>query len=121
MNVNPSRESLPEHKSFPSSTNGNFVSCEPVWHKFLIPTFVFVWPFVYFWRQVIPFNGQYIPIGNDFKKWYSDWKATVDSKPTKIKLLFGTFKSVQIPPGKHRVIFAYRPRLFNFLLQQSSD
>lgn len=74
MNVDPSRESLPEHMSFPSSTVGNFVSGEPAWQKFLIPTLVFVWPFVYFWRQVIPFKGQYIAIGNDFKKWYYVYK-----------------------------------------------
>jgi hypothetical protein len=74
MNADPSRESLPDRKSFPSSTDGNFVSCEPAWHKFLISTLVFVWPFVYFWRQVIPFKGEYIGIGNDFNQWYYVYK-----------------------------------------------
>lgn len=50
--------------------------------------------------------------------WDSAWQAKIDSKPTKIELLFGTFKSVQIPPGDHLVIFAYRPRLFKFFAEK---
>ncbi|HLL41538.1 MAG TPA: hypothetical protein VK369_00300, partial [Segetibacter sp.] len=69
MTSEPGRESLPEYKSFPCSVDGNCVSDEPLWKKFLIPTFVFLWPFIYFWRQVIPVKGQYVAIGNDFKKW----------------------------------------------------
>jgi putative flippase GtrA len=41
--------------------------------------------------------------------WDGDWKVAVDSKPTPIELLFGTFKSVRLVPGEHRVIFSYRP------------
>jgi hypothetical protein len=43
--------------------------------------------------------------------WDRDWEATVDGKPTPIELLFGTFKSVRVAPGEHRVTFAYRPGL----------
>jgi hypothetical protein len=50
--------------------------------------------------------------------WDSDWEAILDSKPTKIALLFGTFKSVKIPPGEHRLIFAYRPKLFNIFAKK---
>ncbi len=71
MNADPNRESLPNCKLFPGSRDDNFVNCELAWQKFLIPMFVFIWPLLYFWRQVIPFQGQYIAIGNDFKKWYS--------------------------------------------------
>jgi hypothetical protein len=45
--------------------------------------------------------------------WDRDWEATVDSKLIqKIERLFGLFKSVRLPAGKHRVVFAYRPKLF---------
>lgn len=44
------------------------------YQKFLLPVFVFFWPLIYFWQQVIPINGQYIGIGNDFKKWYYIYK-----------------------------------------------
>jgi hypothetical protein len=43
--------------------------------------------------------------------WDANWEATVDGKPTSIELLFGTFKSVKLPAGNHRVTFAYRPGL----------
>jgi hypothetical protein len=74
MNIEPRRESLPEYKSFPSSTDRNCISYEPAWQIFLISVFVFIWPLVYFWRQIVPFKGQYIAIGNDFKKWYYVYK-----------------------------------------------
>jgi hypothetical protein len=45
--------------------------------------------------------------------WDPDWEATVDGRSTQIELLFGTFKSVQLPAGEHRVTFAYRPRFFH--------
>jgi hypothetical protein len=46
---------------------------------------------------------------NFIDNWDWDWKVAVDSKPTPIELLFGTFKSVRLVPGEHRVIFSYRP------------
>jgi uncharacterized membrane protein YfhO len=44
--------------------------------------------------------------------WDPDWKAWVDGQPIKIELLFGTFKSVRLTPGKHKIRFCYRPGLF---------
>jgi hypothetical protein len=69
MNFEPRPESLSEYKFPPGSVESNCVSYKPLWKKFLIPTVVFLWPFIYFWRQVIPFKGQYVAIGNDFNKW----------------------------------------------------
>ena len=44
--------------------------------------------------------------------WDPDWKAWVDGQPAEIELLFGTFKSVRLTPGKHKVRFCYQPGLF---------
>jgi len=41
--------------------------------------------------------------------WDPDWHSLVNGEPTPILKLFGTFKSVQISPGKNQVTFAYRP------------
>jgi hypothetical protein len=41
--------------------------------------------------------------------WDPDWRAFVNGEPTPILKLFGTFKSVQISPGKNIVTFTYRP------------
>jgi len=40
--------------------------------------------------------------------WDPNWRASVDGQPTRLELLFGTFKSVPIDVGRHRVVFAYR-------------
>jgi hypothetical protein len=47
--------------------------------------------------------------------WDSGWRATVDGRPARIELLFGTFKSVAVPAGSHRVAFEYRPKFFGWL------
>jgi hypothetical protein len=44
--------------------------------------------------------------------WDYGWKAWVDEKPAEIELLFGTFKSVRLEQGKHKVRFCYQPGLF---------
>ncbi|MGA2070372.1 MAG: hypothetical protein ABSG97_03410 [Sedimentisphaerales bacterium] len=44
--------------------------------------------------------------------WDYGWKAWVDEEPAEIELLFGTFKSVRLTPGKHKVRFSYQPELF---------
>ena len=44
--------------------------------------------------------------------WDPDWKVWVDGQPAEIELLFGTFKSVRLMPGKHKVRFCYQPGLF---------
>ena len=41
--------------------------------------------------------------------WDPDWRAFVNGEPVPIRKLFGTFKSVQISPGKNRVTLGYRP------------
>jgi uncharacterized membrane protein YfhO len=64
------------------------------------------------WELDMPVNGYFSFIDN----WDPYWKAYVDDKETPIKLLFGTFKSVPLTPGKHRVIFRYEPTLKAILL-----
>ncbi len=44
--------------------------------------------------------------------WECGWKVFVDEKEAEIELLFGTFKSVRLAPGRHRVRFSYQPGLF---------
>jgi hypothetical protein len=41
--------------------------------------------------------------------WDEDWKAHVNGTPQRISPLFGTFKSVLLPPGRNRVVFSYQP------------
>lgn len=41
--------------------------------------------------------------------WDPDWTASVDGRAARLELLFGTFKSVRVPKGAHRVVFAYKP------------
>jgi hypothetical protein len=63
-------ENLSSDKTFRSK----FID-KPLWLKLIIPLFVFIWPFVYFFREVIPFNDQYIAIANDFDSLYYVYKA----------------------------------------------
>lgn len=44
--------------------------------------------------------------------WDADWRAYVDGNPAAIELLFGTFKAVRVPEGKHTVTFTYQPTLW---------
>jgi hypothetical protein len=55
-----------------------------------------------------PVNGYLSFIDN----WDPNWMATVDGHRVAMLLLFGTFKSLQVSEGSHRVIFAYCPPLF---------
>ncbi|HUW20905.1 MAG TPA: hypothetical protein VMW16_16515 [Sedimentisphaerales bacterium] len=57
------------------------------------------------WEAEAPVAGYLSFIDN----WDWGWQAFVDDKPAEIKLLFGTFKSVTLPPGRHRVRFSYQP------------
>jgi len=50
-------------------------------------------------------NGYFSFIDN----WDSNWKAYIDNKPVEIELLFGTFKSVKVVPGRHIIRFTYEP------------
>ncbi len=60
------------------------------------------------WEIDAPVAGYLSFIDN----WAPGWKAWVDEQPVNIKLLFGTFKSVQLSPGRHVVRFSYQPGLF---------
>ena len=59
------------------------------------------------WELDMPINGHLSFIDN----WDPYWKAYVDDRETPIELLFGTFKSIRLTQGKHRVIFRYEPTL----------
>jgi hypothetical protein len=48
--------------------------------------------------------------------WDPDWVVLVDGTPKEIELLFGTFKSVALSEGTHRVVFAYRPEIMGIPL-----
>jgi hypothetical protein len=60
------------------------------------------------WEIEAPVAGYLSFIDN----WESGWKCFVDDSPAEIELLFGTFKSVHLAPGRHRVRFCYQPALF---------
>lgn len=60
------------------------------------------------WEINAPTEGYLSFIDN----WDRGWKVFVDEKKTDIELLFGTFKSVRLAPGPHRVRFCYQPGLF---------
>jgi hypothetical protein len=60
------------------------------------------------WEINAPKEGYLSFIDN----WGRGWKVFVDDKESDIELLFGTFKSVLLTPGQHRVRFCYQPPLF---------
>jgi hypothetical protein len=60
------------------------------------------------WEIDTPVEGYLSFIDN----WAQGWKVFVDGKEADMELLFGTFKSVSITPGLHRVRFCYQPGLF---------
>ena len=43
---------------------------------------------------------------------YPGWKAYIDGKETKIYRANYTFRAIEIPQGKHAVIFTYKPKSF---------
>jgi hypothetical protein len=59
------------------------------------------------WQINTPVAGYLSFIDN----WDYGWKVYVDGNPARMELLFGTFKSVRVSPGRHRVEFCYRPGL----------
>ena len=59
------------------------------------------------WEINAPIEGYLSFIDN----WDRDWKVFVDEKEADMELLFGTFKSVRLVPGHHRVRFSYQPGL----------
>ncbi len=61
-----------------------------------------------FWEITAPVEGYLSFIDN----WDRGWKVFVDDEPSEIELLFGTFKSVKLTPGRHLVRFSYQPGFF---------
>ncbi len=61
---------------------------------------------------VLEFNAPAHGYLSFIDNWDYGWKAFVDGKEEKIDLLFGTFKSVKVSPGMHRVKFSYEPGWF---------
>ncbi len=59
------------------------------------------------WEIQTPITGYLSFIDN----WDSGWKVFVDGEQAELKLLFGTFKTVKLPPGHHKVRFTYQPNL----------
>ena len=59
------------------------------------------------WEIQTPIAGYLSFIDN----WYPGWNVSVDGEPAEIELLFGTFKSVRLAPGRHRVRFYFQPRI----------
>jgi len=41
-----------------------------------------------------------------------DWRVTVDGQPASLVRANGLFRAVRLNPGRHAVVFAYRPRAF---------
>jgi hypothetical protein len=71
-------------------------------------------------RLVIETEAQtaaYLVVSDSFDP---GWSATVDGRPSTIHPAYCAFRSVYLPPGKHSVIFEYRPAGFQFGLMQSS-
>jgi len=58
------------------------------------------------WEIDAPLEGYLSFIDN----WEQGWQVYVDGEKTDIQLLFGTFKSVKLSPGRHNVTFCYRPK-----------
>lgn len=46
--------------------------------------------------------------------WDPQWRARIDGEPAPLERLFGTFKSVAVPAGSHRVEFSYEPSWLSF-------
>ena len=44
--------------------------------------------------------------------YYRGWTATVDGRPTPIRVAYGALRALRLGPGRHRVRFDYRPKSF---------
>jgi len=51
--------------------------------------------------------------------YFPGWNVFVDGKPSTIYTADGTFRAVEIPPGKHSIAFIYKPESFSFGLKIS--
>jgi hypothetical protein len=75
MNGNRDCTNLPDGKLSPGLIDRKTIAREPAWLKFLIAPLVFFWPFVYFFKEILPIKGKYIAIANDFDSLYYVYKA----------------------------------------------
>ena len=65
------RKATPAEDKLPSSQQR-----QRLWLRFLLPTAVFCWPFLFLFRHVFPkSNGEYAAIGNDFILLYYKYKV----------------------------------------------
>jgi|GEM_PF-601032 len=73
--------------------------------------------------QVLQYTGEQLVLELDAPRqgylsfidnWDPDWHAKLNGENTPIELLFGTFKSVQVPAGRSRLVFEYVPKFFTF-------
>ena len=53
--------------------------------------------------------------------YYPGWEVTVDGEPQPILRTNLLFRGVEVPQGKHRVEFAFRPLSLNNLVAAASD
>ena len=67
---------------------------------------------VLIWEIEAPMPGYLSFIDN----WDPYWKVVVDGKEESLHRLFGTFKSVHLTQGKHRVEFCYEPTFRSIFL-----
>ncbi len=44
--------------------------------------------------------------------YYRGWTATVDGQPAPIRVGYGVLRTLRLGPGRHRVLFEYRPKSF---------
>lgn len=74
--------------------------------------------------QVRTYNGDFLDLNvtapadgyiSFIDNWDPNWRASVDGRRVDLLLLFGTFKSVRVSKGSHRVEFAYCPSVFDLL------
>ena len=46
--------------------------------------------------------------------YYPGWRASVDNHEAAISCFQGAFRGVELPSGKHKVIFSYTPKTFGY-------
>jgi len=71
--------------------------------------------------KILTYTGNRLVLEVDMKtsgyvhfidNWDSDWQVTIDGESSSLEKLFGTFKSVYVNSGKHKLIFSYSPGFF---------
>jgi hypothetical protein len=57
----------------------------------------------------VPAAGGYLVLLDSYA---DDWRVTVDGQPASLVRANGLFRAVRLNPGRHAVVFVYRPRAF---------